>query len=53
KPRKTRRHDTELPQTSVPTDIIADEAANEEMYEIFERATTTATSLDAEQDMVT
>nr|GFA65282.1 hypothetical protein [Tanacetum cinerariifolium] len=30
---------------------VADEAVNEEMDESLERATTTATSLDAEQDM--
>nr|GEW21189.1 hypothetical protein [Tanacetum cinerariifolium] len=50
KPRKTRRQDTELPQTSVPIETVADEAANEEMYDSLEGATTTATSLDAEQD---
>nr|GFC68150.1 hypothetical protein [Tanacetum cinerariifolium] len=37
--------------TSVPTEHVADEAVNEEMDESLERATTTATSLDAEQDM--
>nr|GEY68050.1 hypothetical protein [Tanacetum cinerariifolium] len=41
--------DTELPQTSVPTSV-ADEAVNEEMDDSLERAATTATSLDAEQD---
>nr|GEU30190.1 hypothetical protein [Tanacetum cinerariifolium] len=50
KPRKTRRHDTELPQTSVLTKTVVDKAVNEEMYDCLERATTTATSLDAEQD---
>nr|GEU63714.1 ribonuclease H-like domain-containing protein [Tanacetum cinerariifolium] len=30
--------------------IVVDEAVNEEMYDSLERATTTATSLDAEQD---
>nr|GEV62297.1 hypothetical protein [Tanacetum cinerariifolium] len=49
-PRKSRRHDTKLPQTSVPTETVADEAVNEKMYDSLERATTTATSLDAEQD---
>nr|GEX15948.1 hypothetical protein [Tanacetum cinerariifolium] len=47
--RKKNRKDTELPQTSVPTSV-ADEAVNEEMNDSLERATTTATSLDAEQD---
>nr|GFB75313.1 hypothetical protein [Tanacetum cinerariifolium] len=50
KPRKTRRQDIELPQTSVPIETVADEAVNEEMYDNLERATTTATSLDVEQD---
>nr|GEV70458.1 putative ribonuclease H-like domain-containing protein [Tanacetum cinerariifolium] len=50
KPRKPRRQDTELPQTSVPTETIADEDVNEEMYDSLERATNTATSLHAEQD---
>nr|GFB47810.1 hypothetical protein [Tanacetum cinerariifolium] len=49
KPRKTRRQDTKLPQTSVPTETVVDEAVNEEMYDSLERATTTATSLDVEQ----
>nr|GEV10258.1 hypothetical protein [Tanacetum cinerariifolium] len=43
--RKSRRKDTELPQTSV-----IDEAVNEEMDDSLERAATTTTSLDAEQD---
>nr|GEY12046.1 putative ribonuclease H-like domain-containing protein [Tanacetum cinerariifolium] len=42
--------DTELPQTSVPIETIANKAINEEMYDSLERATTTATSLDAEHD---
>nr|GEV30926.1 retrovirus-related Pol polyprotein from transposon TNT 1-94 [Tanacetum cinerariifolium] len=49
KSRKTKRKDTELPQTSVPTSVV-DEAVNEEMNNSLERATTTDTSLDAEQD---
>nr|GEX70756.1 putative ribonuclease H-like domain-containing protein [Tanacetum cinerariifolium] len=49
-PRKTRRQDTELPQTSVPTETILDEAINEEMYDHLERATTTTNSLDVEND---
>nr|GEV52720.1 reverse transcriptase domain-containing protein [Tanacetum cinerariifolium] len=48
--RKTKRKDTKLPQTSVSTEHVADEAVNEEMDDSLERATTTATSLDAEQD---
>nr|GEY16796.1 hypothetical protein [Tanacetum cinerariifolium] len=46
---KSRRHDTEVPQLSVPTSVV-DKAINEEMYDSLERAATTATSLDAEQD---
>ncbi|GKD40581.1 hypothetical protein Tco_1260788, partial [Tanacetum coccineum] len=50
KPRRPKRKDTEIPQSSGPTDIVADEAVNEEMDDSFERVATTATSLDAEQD---
>nr|GEU45945.1 hypothetical protein [Tanacetum cinerariifolium] len=46
---RPRRNDTEVPQLSVPTSV-ADEAINKEMYDSLERATTTATSLDAEHD---
>nr|GEX06390.1 protein SPIRAL1-like 1 [Tanacetum cinerariifolium] len=49
KSRKTKRKDNELPQTSVLTEHVADEAINEEMDDSLERAITT-TSLDAEQD---
>nr|GEY21169.1 copia protein [Tanacetum cinerariifolium] len=48
-PRKTKRKDTELPQTSVPTSV-ADEVVNEEMDDSLERAATTATSLDVKQE---
>nr|GEW71072.1 hypothetical protein [Tanacetum cinerariifolium] len=50
KPRKTRRKDIELPQTSVHIEVVADETVYEEMYDSAERAVTTATSFDAEQD---
>nr|GEW97348.1 hypothetical protein [Tanacetum cinerariifolium] len=50
KPRKPRRQDTELPQTSVPTETVVDEAINEELYDSLERVTTTTTSFDPEQD---
>nr|GEV71337.1 hypothetical protein [Tanacetum cinerariifolium] len=49
KPKKTKRNDTQVPQLSVPTESVIDEAVNEEMSDSLERATTTATSLDAEQ----
>ncbi|GKC54657.1 uncharacterized mitochondrial protein-like protein, partial [Tanacetum coccineum] len=48
--RKPKRKDTKVPQPSGPTDNIVDEAVNEEMDDSLERVTTTATSLDAEQD---
>nr|GEU67976.1 hypothetical protein [Tanacetum cinerariifolium] len=50
KSRKTKRKDTELPQTSVPIERVTDEVVNKKMDDILERATTTATSFDAEQD---
>ncbi|GJW68743.1 hypothetical protein Tco_0123167 [Tanacetum coccineum] len=50
KPRKPKRKDTEVPQPSGPTDNVADKAVYEEMDDSLERAATTATSLDAEQD---
>nr|GEV09394.1 retrovirus-related Pol polyprotein from transposon TNT 1-94 [Tanacetum cinerariifolium] len=50
KPTKTKRKDTELPQTSVPIEVVVDEAVYEEMYDNVERAATTTTGLDVEQD---
>ncbi|GJU36565.1 retrovirus-related pol polyprotein from transposon TNT 1-94 [Tanacetum coccineum] len=50
KPRRPKRKETEIPQSSGPTDNVADEAVNEEMDDSLERAATTTTSLDAEQD---
>ncbi|GJW02830.1 putative ribonuclease H-like domain-containing protein [Tanacetum coccineum] len=47
---RPKRKDTEVPQPSDPTTNIADEAINEEMDDSLEKAATTATSLDAEQD---
>ncbi|GJZ66625.1 hypothetical protein Tco_0623321 [Tanacetum coccineum] len=51
KPRKSKRKDNQITQSSGPTDNVADEAVNEEMHDSLKRATTTATILDAEQDM--
>ncbi|GKB79603.1 hypothetical protein Tco_0946498 [Tanacetum coccineum] len=51
RPRKPKRKDIEIPQSSGPTDNVADEAVNKEMDGSLERAATTATSLDAEQDI--
>ncbi|GKB62920.1 hypothetical protein Tco_0919106 [Tanacetum coccineum] len=50
RPRKPKRKDIEIPQSSGLTDNVADEAVNEEMDDSLERATTNATSLDAELD---
>ncbi|GKE50618.1 hypothetical protein Tco_1481876, partial [Tanacetum coccineum] len=48
--RRPKRKDTKVPQPSGPITNVADEAVNEEMDDSLERAATTATSLDAEQD---
>nr|GEV29013.1 putative ribonuclease H-like domain-containing protein [Tanacetum cinerariifolium] len=50
KTKKPSRKDSELPETSVPTEVVADESVYKDMYDSVERATT-ATSLDVEQDM--
>ncbi|GKD48163.1 uncharacterized mitochondrial protein-like protein, partial [Tanacetum coccineum] len=50
RPRKPKRNDTEIPRSSVPVENIADEVVYEERDDSLKRATTTATSLDAEQD---
>nr|GEZ93699.1 hypothetical protein [Tanacetum cinerariifolium] len=47
--RKPRRNITEVPQPSDPISVV-DKAINEVMDDSLERAITTATSLDAEQD---
>ncbi|GJU10399.1 putative ribonuclease H-like domain-containing protein [Tanacetum coccineum] len=46
KPKKV----TKIPQSSEPTNLVADDAVYEEIYDRVERAATTATSLDTEQD---
>ncbi|GJT83510.1 hypothetical protein Tco_1057852 [Tanacetum coccineum] len=46
KPKKPKRKDTQIPQSSGPTTNVADE----EIDDSLERAATTATSLDAEQE---
>ncbi|GKB53053.1 hypothetical protein Tco_0903806, partial [Tanacetum coccineum] len=48
--RRSKRKDTKVPQPSGPTTNVADEAVNEEIDDSLERATTTASSLEAEQD---
>ncbi|GJV43036.1 hypothetical protein Tco_1427572 [Tanacetum coccineum] len=50
KPRKPKRKDTQVPQPSGPTDIVADEAVHKELGDSLVRAATTASSLEAEQD---
>ncbi|GJT16152.1 hypothetical protein Tco_0874858 [Tanacetum coccineum] len=50
RPTKPKRKDTEIPQSSVPVENVADEAVYEERDDRLERATTTAIGLDAEQD---
>ncbi|GJT31906.1 hypothetical protein Tco_0922325 [Tanacetum coccineum] len=48
--RSPKRKDTELPQPCGPTTNVADEAVYKERDDSLERASTTATGLDAEQD---
>nr|GFA36923.1 hypothetical protein [Tanacetum cinerariifolium] len=50
KPRKPKRKDTQVPQPSDLTDIVADEAVHKELGNRLVRAITTASSLEAEQD---
>ncbi|GKA44904.1 retrovirus-related pol polyprotein from transposon TNT 1-94 [Tanacetum coccineum] len=50
RPRKPRRKDIKIPQSSVPMENVADEAVYKERDDSLERATTTATGLDAKQD---
>ncbi|GJT30691.1 hypothetical protein Tco_0910966 [Tanacetum coccineum] len=50
KPKKPKRKDTQVPQPSGPTDIVADKAVHKELGDRLVRAATTASSLEAEQD---
>ncbi|GJZ31159.1 hypothetical protein Tco_0576206 [Tanacetum coccineum] len=52
RPRKLKTKDIEIPQSSVLVENVADKAVYEERDDSLERATTTATGLDAEQDRV-
>ncbi|GJU52570.1 hypothetical protein Tco_1226284, partial [Tanacetum coccineum] len=45
-----KRKDTDIPQSSILVENVADEVVYEERDDSLERATTTATGLDAEQD---
>ncbi|GKA81738.1 hypothetical protein Tco_0788430, partial [Tanacetum coccineum] len=47
---KPKRKDTQIPQSSDPSDNIADEAVHKELGDSLVRAATTASSLEAEQD---
>nr|GEU79091.1 putative ribonuclease H-like domain-containing protein [Tanacetum cinerariifolium] len=46
-PRRPIRKDTQVPQPSVPTDNVADEAVHKELGDSLVRATITASSLEA------
>ncbi|GJQ92562.1 hypothetical protein Tco_0003701 [Tanacetum coccineum] len=48
KPRKPKRKDTQIPQSSGPTKHVADEAVYKELDDSLVRAATTASSLEAE-----
>ncbi|GJT14354.1 hypothetical protein Tco_0861396 [Tanacetum coccineum] len=50
KPRKPKRKDTQVPQPSDPIENVVDEVVHKELGDSLVRATTTASSLEAEQD---
>ncbi|GJU80183.1 hypothetical protein Tco_1282548 [Tanacetum coccineum] len=50
KPRKPKRKDTQVPQPSGPTNIVANEVVHKELGGSLVRAATTASSLEAEHD---
>ncbi|GJT66405.1 putative ribonuclease H-like domain-containing protein [Tanacetum coccineum] len=50
KPRKPKRKDTQVPQPSGLTDIVADEAVHKELGDSLVRVATTVSSLEAEHD---
>ncbi|GJR74743.1 hypothetical protein Tco_0087108 [Tanacetum coccineum] len=50
KPRKPKRKDTQIPQSSGPTKHVADGAVYKELDDSLVRDATTASSLEAEQD---
>nr|GEU69681.1 hypothetical protein [Tanacetum cinerariifolium] len=53
RPRKTKRKDIELPQTSGPTTNVADKAVNVEMNDSLVRVATTTSNIKAEEDVET
>ncbi|GKF52364.1 hypothetical protein Tco_0159274 [Tanacetum coccineum] len=48
KPRRPKKKDTQVPQSSVPSDNVVDEAIYKELDDSLVRAATTASSLEAE-----
>ncbi|GKA08966.1 hypothetical protein Tco_0688297 [Tanacetum coccineum] len=50
KPRRPKKKDTQVPQSSVPGDNVTDEAIYNELDDSLARAATTDSSLEAEQD---
>ncbi|GJU49793.1 hypothetical protein Tco_1219348, partial [Tanacetum coccineum] len=50
KPRKPKRKDTQVPQSSGPIDNVADEAVHKELGDSLVRDATTASSLEAKQN---
>ncbi|GKF36472.1 hypothetical protein Tco_0113230, partial [Tanacetum coccineum] len=50
KPRKLKRKDTQIPQSSGLTEHVADKAVYKKLDDSLVRAATTASSLEAEQD---
>ncbi|GKC93297.1 hypothetical protein Tco_1158739 [Tanacetum coccineum] len=50
KPRRPKKEDTQVPQSSVPGDNVTDEAIYNELDDSLARAATTAFSLEVEQD---
>ncbi|GKD66397.1 hypothetical protein Tco_1308505 [Tanacetum coccineum] len=51
-PRKPKRKDTQVPQSSDPIENVADKAVHKELGDSLVRAATTASSLKAKQDSV-
>ncbi|GJX74174.1 hypothetical protein Tco_0312769 [Tanacetum coccineum] len=49
-PRKPKRKDTQVPQSSDPIENVTDEAVHKELGDSLVRAATTASSLEVEQD---
>ncbi|GKA75071.1 hypothetical protein Tco_0781449 [Tanacetum coccineum] len=50
KPRRPKKKDTQVPQSSVPSDNVTDEAVYKELDDSLVRVATTASSLEVEQN---